>query len=92
MEINLDVSFNMKDHVKMRLTNKGLETYIEHWAGIKSSVEVREEVEKNDGFISMQMWQAMAIFGPHSSNGEYQQIVGNRLYLIKFNAVMTLPD
>jgi len=100
MEMNLDINFNINDRVKLRLTEKGLETYVAFFeksmGSVRRAEEIREgarkEMAENDGFISMIMWQVMGVFGPHLGAGAHQQIVGSRLYLTKYNAILSIED
>ena len=52
--------FNINEHVKVKLTERGLEVYKKHYEkfGIKAPAK-----EAKDGYYRFQLWELMQIFG-----------------------------
>lgn len=81
------VKFNINDHVKVKLTEKGRDIYYhryDDWFGqfpnsdyvpIASYPEVDE-----DGYTEIQLWHLMEIFGPYLYNGCNVPFEDNNIY------------
>lgn len=99
----MDISFNINEKAMFKPTEQALSLLSAHFA--ESAIKIKngrtydeildgykKEVERNQGFLIVQMWTLMNVLGPHMSNGGTQLIIGNRIHLTKYNAVMTIKD
>jgi len=60
--------FNINDFVKVKLTKRGREVYLDHcvFGAIKPIKTINIDV---NGYTVFQLWSLMSIFGEHMVNG-----------------------
>ena len=66
--------FNLNEYVRFKVGERAKEAYINHFAGLPSfspeSVAFRfDSILDSEGFLKMQLWQAMSIFGRYMFAG-----------------------
>jgi len=62
------IIINLNDKVRFKLTDLGREIYYHHVAGaIKLGAQLTPEYPREDaeGYSSMQIWEFLALYGPH---------------------------
>jgi hypothetical protein len=61
------VPFNINSSVRILLTDYGREVYMEAFERV--GLEVGPPKEDADGWVTMQLWTVMELFGPHIHMG-----------------------
>ncbi len=56
-------TFNLNDYVRVKLTDKGREIYMQEFE--RFGIEVGPPREDADGWVSIQCWSLMQIFGSY---------------------------
>jgi hypothetical protein len=67
---NGDKKFNVNSCVKLKITEKGLKRWKDHYNDFPKNLKIKpitiqelRNKQDNDGYISLQLWEVMEIFG-----------------------------
>lgn len=63
------MTFNLNDHVLVRLTEHGRKLHRDDYDKSKSPYPYKEPEEDEQGWSKWQLWELMRAFGPHLYNG-----------------------
>lgn len=64
----MEVRINLNEFVKFKLSERGKEVYRHRYDGYEFEYNREPELD-DDGYMSMQLWQFMQIFGEHMIMG-----------------------
>lgn len=70
----MEIAFNINDNVKFRLTRRGREIFT------VSDLAAAHQPDEN-GYLSMQLWEVMQIFGEACFVGADPVFVDNKIWL-----------
>lgn len=60
------VNININDNVKLRLTEYGRTIHKDHFSGrLGSNAYEQYYCPDDDGYVTMQLWEVMQVFGSH---------------------------
>ena len=75
-KVTLDISFNINDNVRVKLTSRGkaiLSKHVTDTIADMPNLSLPDGYtpyrEGSDGYLEIQLWQFMSIFGSHIYNG-----------------------
>jgi hypothetical protein len=89
----MKVFFNINDTVKVKLTEDGKETLINHHRRLKANIERHTNIPEptvdldkllktdEEGYQSFQIWNLMNIFGSETRMGVNAQFIKNEMLL-----------
>jgi hypothetical protein len=66
----MKAEFNINDMIKVKLTERGLNIHKQYHLDLLGNLDISTVPEVDaSGYSEFQMWEFMAIFGPHMYNG-----------------------